>query len=98
MIQEISVEEFKQNSHKYCIIDVREEFEIVQDGKIPNSILIPLGDVALDKVFLANPDKKPVLIYCRSGRRSMMACELLANETKEISFYNLQGGILSYNK
>jgi phage shock protein E len=98
MIQEISVEEFKQNSHKYCIIDVREEFEIVQDGKIPNSILIPLGDVVLDKILDVNPDKKPVLIYCRSGRRSMMACELLANETKEILFCNLKGGILSCKK
>jgi rhodanese-related sulfurtransferase len=96
MINEISVEEFKKTSEKFFIIDVREAFELVQDGKIPNSIHIPLGELTYEKVISANPEKKPFLIYCRSGRRSMTACDMLDEEDENLELYNLKGGILAY--
>ena len=95
MIKEISFEDFKKNSEKFILIDVREDFELIQDGKLENSILIPLGDINAEKVLLANPNKKDIVIYCRSGRRSMTACEIIASDIKEVEIYNLKGGILA---
>ncbi|KAJ8733477.1 hypothetical protein PYW08_001775 [Mythimna loreyi] len=67
------------------IIDVREPHEIVEHGKIPNSVNIPLGNVS--PVLGTMPDKdfqeaykrpKPaedteIIFYCMIGKRSGMA-------------------------
>jgi rhodanese-related sulfurtransferase len=95
MIKEISFEDFKKNQEKFVLIDVREDFELIQDGKLENSILISLGEINAEKVLLSNPNKKDIVIYCRSGKRSMAACEIISNDIKEFAIYNLKGGILA---
>jgi phage shock protein E len=62
------------------LIDVRTSEEY-QSGHIENANLIPLQDIEQrikEVENLVNGDKtKPVVLYCRSGRRSGLAKEIL---------------------
>ncbi|MCJ7735069.1 MAG: rhodanese-like domain-containing protein [Anaerolineales bacterium] len=61
-----------------------------QAGHIPGAVLIPLDQLATRVGEL--PDDDPILIYCRSGNRSLQAQNTLA----EIGFsdlYSMDGGI-----
>lgn len=87
----------KNNKKDVVIIDVRTPSEVKTDGKIPNSILIPLGNLGegIDKIKKYK-DKK-VIVYCRSGNRSASASRFLTSiGFKEV--YNLQGGINKWKK
>lgn len=75
------------------IIDVREPEEH-QEINIPEATLIPLATVCKAKLPLAT-DKK-IVIHCRSGKRSMSACEKLLAEDPSLELYNLEGGIMGW--
>ena len=53
-----------------------------------------LLDVRTKDEFKEYKDKK-VVVYCRSGHRSVTACNLLAEEGFE-HLYNLNSGIIDY--
>lgn len=77
----------------FNLVDVRQEREH-KKFSLPGSIHIPLKDL-LSRAGTLNP-KKPVITYCRSGRRSNAAAALL--ETlgfREV--YNMPGGIIEWN-
>ncbi|WP_029520377.1 rhodanese-like domain-containing protein [Persephonella sp. IF05-L8] len=77
---------------KIVLLDVRNPEEIKTDGKIPGSILIPLGTLAqnIDKL-----DKnKKIMVYCHSGMRSVSAARLLSSVGFKV--LNIKGGILSW--
>lgn len=81
------VEKYKVDKNA-VLLDVRTKEE-VQTGKIPNSQNIPL-----DEIDKANFDKnKTIYVYCRSGRRSQMATEIL--KSKGYNAINI-GGIEDY--
>jgi Rhodanese-related sulfurtransferase len=93
----INVEELKkrmEEGEKINLIDCREPHEYAEfniGGK-----LIPLGKFQTMQVDeLENLKDEEVIIHCRSGKRSMMACQILDTmgfkNTK-----NLQGGILAW--
>ena len=95
----VSAEEFQKlitNRTNAIILDVRTPNEVAQ-GIIKNAVKIDF----YDKNFQAELDKldksKPVLIYCRSGRRSGIAMSTL----RDLGFsevYNLQGGIIEWSE
>ena len=59
------------------VLDVRSADEFAA-GHVPGAVLIPHDELA---ARLAELDKaRPVLVYCRSGRRSTIAEDLLAAE------------------
>ncbi len=78
----------------YQLIDVREphEYEFVNLG----GELIPMGEIDknLDKIS----KDKPVIVQCRSGRRSADVIQKLEKEQGFTNLYNLEGGILAYAK
>lgn len=77
----------------YIILDVRTQEEYDQ-GHIPGAIVIPDTEVK-DKAEELLPDKEQlILVYCRSGRRSKNAAQILA----ELGYTNIQefGGILDW--
>jgi adenylyltransferase/sulfurtransferase len=51
-----------------------------------------LNDKQLDK------SKKKIVIYCRSGRVSRMACSRLLEEDPQLNIYSLKGGYSAYLK
>ncbi len=71
------------------ILDVREEDE-KEDGYIKNSILVPVGKIKMDIENIIPDKSKTILVYCRSGRRSKVASEILA-ELKYKNVYEFGG-------
>ncbi|NPA12929.1 MAG: rhodanese-like domain-containing protein [Aquificae bacterium] len=71
------------------IIDVREPEEVDVEGKIPGSVLIPLGKLPTEVDRL---DKsKKIIVYCKNGVRSVSAARFLSS--KGFKVYNIEGGI-----
>jgi rhodanese-related sulfurtransferase len=94
-MKEISVTELKAKmdaKENIQIIDVREpyEAEICDIG----GLLIPMGDV----VESADKIKKdiPVIIHCRSGKRSAAVINALETQFGYTNLLNLKGGILAW--
>lgn len=96
-MKEISVEELKQkmdSGEKINLIDCREPNEYTEaniGGK-----LIPLGRFQnMDVDELDDLKDEEVIIHCRSGRRSAMACMIL-DQMGFKNTNNVVGGILDW--
>lgn len=77
----------------YIILDVRAQEEY-DEGHIPGAVVIPHTEVEA-RAEAELPDKEQViLVYCRSGRRSKLAAQALA----ELGYTNVKefGGILDW--
>ncbi len=57
------------------VIDVRSEAEFAT-GHYPGAINIPLDDI-LDRIDEFVRINTPIVVYCRTGNRSIIAAELL---------------------
>jgi len=75
------------------LVDVREEDEIANDGSIAGTTVMPLSRFEDFKEQL--PTDRPVVFYCRSGRRSLKAAAIAETWTKQ-PLYSLAGGWLGY--
>jgi rhodanese-related sulfurtransferase len=73
------------------VIDVREPHEYA-DGHVPGAELIPLASVPAQLERFAGDG--PTYVICRSGARSMRACELAADAGHEV--INVTGGIMAW--
>jgi molybdopterin/thiamine biosynthesis adenylyltransferase/rhodanese-related sulfurtransferase/molybdopterin converting factor small subunit len=96
-MEEITATELKQrldNGDDIQIIDVREphEYEI---GQIPNSKLIPLGQV-LNRMNEIDPDRETV-VHCKMGGRSAKAIDALQRSGFTGKLINLAGGITAWS-
>ena len=94
VMKEISVQELKKkqdSGEDFQLIDVREDFEYEMSNL--GGELIPLGGILIeaDKVDRA----KPVVVMCRSGKRSAAAIMQLEQQGFT-NLYNLNGGILAW--
>ena len=88
----ITVDKAKQNVKVFdVIIDVREPDEVAA-GRIEGSKHVTLGRVFRDVKTPEIQDLKgkKILLYCRSGARSGMACKVLKNAGFDVT--NLEGG------
>ncbi len=67
------------DSDKSCLmVDVREEEEYIT-GHAENALLFPVDDIDEASAAMLLPDKnRPIILYCRSGRRSAEAAEKLS--------------------
>jgi rhodanese-related sulfurtransferase len=93
-MKEISVLELKEkidNNEDFQLIDVREDFEYEMSNL--GGVLIPLAGIMIESDKIARD--KPVIVQCRSGKRSAVA--IMQLEAKGFdNLYNLQGGILAW--
>lgn len=95
-VKRISADEAREildRSHDVLLLDVRQPEEYKQ-GHIPGAILIPLPEL---------PDRlgeldvtRGIVTYCRLGRRSLAAAQLIADE-KDSEVYTIDGGIMAWN-
>lgn len=76
------------------LIDVRDQIEYNQEC-IEYAKLIPLSEFSADKV---QANGKKIVIHCRSGARSAVACARLLEDMPNADVYNLEGGILAWAK
>lgn len=94
-VKEVSVRELAEmqaRQEDFQLVDVREDYE-VGIASIGGE-LIPLGQVA-ERFNQIRSDKK-VVVYCRSGKRSADAIDLLEKKYGFTNLYNLKGGILAW--
>ena len=76
LINAVDAKKIIDENTDVAIVDVREEDELVE-GDIENSILIPLDTVESQAENILKDKNQTILVYCRSGRRSAMACDVL---------------------
>ena len=92
----ITAAEAKQimdTEENYIILDVRTREEYDQ-GHIPGAILIPDTEVATKAEAVLTDKDQLLLVYCRSGRRSKLASQILV----DLGYTNIKefGGIIDW--
>jgi rhodanese-related sulfurtransferase len=96
-MKEITVEELKEmmdNHEDFQLIDVREDFEYEMSNL--GGKLIPLGGILIEAEQVAKD--KPVVVMCRTGRRSAAAIMQLEQQFGFTNLANLQGGIMAWSQ
>lgn len=94
-MNEITVADLKgmiERRENFQLIDVREEFEYETSNL--DGLNIPLASILLEKDKVRTDI--PVVIHCRSGKRSAQAIQLLQQDGGFDNLSNLQGGILAW--
>lgn len=95
-MKEVTVQELKSmidNNVTFQLIDVREPFEYEVSNL--NGLNIPLVGVLVESDKISKDI--PVIIQCRSGKRSAQAVMLLEQQGYT-NLANLQGGILAWKE
>ena len=94
--KEITVPELKTLLERdgCFLVDVRDPEEL-EEGKIPKSILIPVERLA-EKLSGMRKDA-PLVLYCRSGRRSRAAADALAT-AGYTDVRNVSGGLEAWQR
>ena len=93
----VSMEEglaLAQSNPDALIVDVRRSDEF-SEGHIPGALLFSVENISEENAAQILPDKNQViLVYCRSGRRSLMAAKKLS----DMGYTNIleMGGIIDY--
>jgi len=90
---EIDIRDFlKLKSNNIQIIDIREEYEH-EEGYI-SKLNIPMDKIleSIEKI----ERKKPVIIYCNSGRRGAAVVHVLREKYSMKNVSNLSGGYKAY--
>lgn len=93
-MNEITVQELKEkidSGEDFQLIDVREDFEFETSNL--GGQLIPLGGILIEADKISR--NKPVVVMCRSGKRSAAAIMQL-QQLGYTNLTNLQGGILAW--
>lgn len=96
-MKEVTVQELKQkidNKEDFQLIDVRETFEYETSNLDGENI--PLGGLMIEVDKISRD--KPVIVQCRSGKRSAAAIMQLEQMHGFTNLYNLKGGIVAWQE
>lgn len=96
-VRSVDVKQAQQMKNQGALLlDVREADEYAS-GHAPGSVLIPLGQLNKRLKEIEGFQNKPVVLICRSGRRSAAAAEILqkAGFTEPS---NVEGGMMAWEK
>ena len=98
-IPDLEPKAFKQKlteEENAVLLDVRTPSEFAS-GHIPNAVNINLQSLSFKKQLKDLDPSVAYLVYCKSGRRSMMACRIMDSAGFDKTF-NLKGGILKWQQ
>lgn len=84
------------NRESGIVVDISEPHEF-KTGHIPDSINIPLSQMAQQVQRLEKYKSKPVIVVCRTGNRSVRAAATLRKRGFG-TVYTLNGGMLSWQR
>lgn len=82
------------NHKDAAVIDVRPAADFA-GGHIVNAVNVPMNGFKNQLAVLAKYKGRPIIVNCRSGAQSSLACQHLRKEGFE-EVYNLKGGILAW--
>lgn len=97
-IPNIDARELRRMLHaeeNFLLIDVRSAAEYEHDGHVVGSRLLPLH--ALPQRLEELPRDKKLVFICRSGNRSLVACEQLAR-LGFADVVNVSGGMVAWKR
>jgi rhodanese-related sulfurtransferase len=77
------------------LLDVREPEEYHKEH-ILETHWFPLGNLLEGQTIPPNAAHLPMVIYCRSGKRSEKACLFLLEKNPHLDVSNLEGGFLAW--
>ena len=80
-----------QNDNNVSILDVRSVDEY-KNGHIEDALLIPVEYLSENLGMLKEVKNKKLLVYCRSGNRSIIASRILAKNG--FTPLNIKGGVI----
>ena len=78
------------------VVDVR-TFKEYSEGYLPGAILIDIREPSFDSLIDQLDRTRPVFVYCRSGKRSLEAANVLEKNKFKV-VYNLEGGIIAWKE
>ncbi|HLF15153.1 MAG TPA: rhodanese-like domain-containing protein [Bacteroidota bacterium] len=85
------------NDAGVVLLDVRTREEYDGElGHLRDAILIPVQELQSRLSELDSHRGKNILIYCRSGRRSLVAADILQKNGHEV--INVEGGMVEWNE
>ena len=91
-----------QEAHEYLgnedilFLDVRTRQEFVNEGRIKNALLISVSVLERRLAELDQHKEKKIIVYCRSGRRSQIATDILIKNN--FNAFNMDGGFLAWEE
>jgi len=96
-LKNLSPEEFAAMAEKHpnaTVVDVRTPEEFAGGTVLGAQNMDYLGEAFWDQ-FEQLPEDRPILVLCRTGRRSARVCTLLKNAGLT-NVYNLEGGLTAW--
>jgi rhodanese-related sulfurtransferase len=92
----ITASELKKrlDQDEVLLIDVREPAEHRSEC-VDAAFLIPLGEITVEKL---PSTKRPIVVHCRSGKRSAEACAKLLASNPSLDIASLEGGIVAWSQ
>jgi hydroxyacylglutathione hydrolase len=92
---DLDIDQFKENTDDFTVVDVRNNSEVKQKKIFSNSIHIPLGE--LRKRLAEIPTNKPVVVHCAGGTRSAAASSLIQAQLNDnTKVYDLGAAIKTF--
>lgn len=83
-----------KSEEDFLLLDIRTKEEFLESN-IDGAVNVPLSELLFNIDEIEDYKDKKIVIYCRSGHRSITACNLLAMEGFN-DLYNLEKGIIDY--
>ncbi len=91
-INAVELNEWKMSGKPHQLIDIRELYEV-------ETCTIGGENIVMSEIFTHLDDIKkdiPVVIHCKSGKRSSAVVHALEQKTGMKNLYTLEGGILAW--
>ena len=94
IISAIKLSKLIKEKKDIVIVDIREDYEIINDGKIEGSLHIPMGDL-INRLYQI-PKGEKIIFHCNSGSRSENILNfMIMNNLYFNNYYSLDGGFLA---
>lgn len=96
-LPEFDLDDFKKQEDAFQIVDVRNESEVKDEGKIfKNAISLPLPRLR-ESIHLL-PDDKPMVVHCAGGYRSAIATSIIANDHHRKAILDMGDAISNFHQ
>ena len=96
-IKQISVDELSRlirSEKSFDLLDIRTPAEI-ERGVLPDAITLAMHLIPLKLDYFSETNRR-IIVYCRTGSRSMKVCEFLQQQGID-NVISLRGGIIKWS-
>ena len=87
----LNLEDFKKNTEKYTIVDIRNDSEVAEGKFFKNAIAIPLNQ--LREKAKEIPTDKPIVVHCAGGYRSAAGYSILEKALNKKNVFDLSDDV-----